>query len=41
VTVEQEAIGSTQQAQTDLRLAQQNFAQQQIAATDVAQAGHK
>jgi len=31
-----------QQAQTDLRLAQQNFAQQQkIAATDVAQAGHK
>ncbi|WP_223257509.1 efflux RND transporter periplasmic adaptor subunit [Phormidesmis priestleyi] len=34
-----EAIGSTQQAQADLRLAQQNFAQQQkIAATDVAQA---
>ncbi|MEX0272030.1 efflux RND transporter periplasmic adaptor subunit [Leptolyngbyaceae cyanobacterium UHCC 1019] len=34
-----EAIGSTQQAQADLRLAQQNFAQQQkIAAMDVAQA---
>jgi cobalt-zinc-cadmium efflux system membrane fusion protein len=34
-----EAIGSTQQAQADLQLAQQNFAQQQkIAATDVAQA---
>jgi cobalt-zinc-cadmium efflux system membrane fusion protein len=34
-----EAIGSTQQAQADLRLAQQNFAQQQkIAATDIAQA---
>ena len=34
-----EAIGSTQQAQADLRLAQQNFAQQQtIAAADVAQA---
>jgi cobalt-zinc-cadmium efflux system membrane fusion protein len=34
-----EAIGSTQQAEADLRLAQQNFAQQQkIAATDVAQA---
>ncbi len=34
-----DAIGSTQQAQADLRLAQQNFAQQQkIAATDVAQA---
>ncbi|MEP0919816.1 efflux RND transporter periplasmic adaptor subunit [Leptolyngbya sp. DQ-M1] len=33
-----EAIGSTQQAQADLQLAQQNFAQQQkIAATDVAQ----
>ncbi len=34
-----EALGSTQQAQADLRLAQQNFAQQQkIAAMDVAQA---
>ena len=34
-----DAIGSTQQAQADLRLAQQNFAQQQkIAATDIAQA---
>ncbi|MBD2035635.1 efflux RND transporter periplasmic adaptor subunit [Leptolyngbya sp. FACHB-321] len=34
-----EAIGSTQQAQADLRLAQQNVAQQQkIAATDIAQA---
>jgi cobalt-zinc-cadmium efflux system membrane fusion protein len=34
-----EALGSTQQAQADLRLAQQNFAQQQkIAVTDVAQA---
>lgn len=34
-----EAIGSTQQAQADLRLAQQNYDQQQkIAATDVAQA---
>ncbi len=33
------AIGSTQQAQADLRLAQQNVAQQQkIAATDIAQA---
>jgi membrane fusion protein, heavy metal efflux system len=34
-----EAIGSTQQAQADLRLAQQNYDQQQrIAATDIAQA---
>ena len=34
-----DAIGSTQQAQADLRLAQQSFAQRQkIAATDVAQA---
>jgi cobalt-zinc-cadmium efflux system membrane fusion protein len=33
------AIGSTQQAQADLRLAQQNFAQhQKIAAMDITQA---